>query len=265
MKFFGGAAAHNGPAFMKMIHEIRQQQTWQAPKSASPLPIILGAVVAFGIGLLGVSGVIRVPAALQAKAIQSSDTARNHLTGASRLGNADAAPLLNVCIPFARLSSGQDVNHAGIYRMLKSASSTSRIAALANIKQKAMDDIQFATVWGQIADCVYRLNGPMLCDPDNRALAVEAASTLVRQLATAERTGKFVGSHNIGPLGLSGDEHVAALRNAYIAKDRVLSGIRAQVVDGRLTANDFGIMVPVEITKVIRETKVSRNACSTRN
>lgn len=46
---------------MKMIHEMRQQQAWEAQKRSGPLPIIVGAVIAFGIGLLGISGVVRAP------------------------------------------------------------------------------------------------------------------------------------------------------------------------------------------------------------
>ncbi len=46
---------------MKTIHEMRQQRAFEAHRKASPLPIILGAVIAFGIGLLGVSGAIRAP------------------------------------------------------------------------------------------------------------------------------------------------------------------------------------------------------------
>ena len=43
---------------MKAIEQIRLQQALQAQKSAGPLPIILGAVIALGIGLLGASGVV---------------------------------------------------------------------------------------------------------------------------------------------------------------------------------------------------------------
>ena len=59
----------------------------------------------------------------------------------------------------------------------------SRVAAAAGIKQKAIDDVEFTAIWADVADCVYRQNGWVLCDPDNRALAVEAANTFMRQLA----------------------------------------------------------------------------------
>ncbi len=46
---------------MKTIHDMRERRTWQQHRHASPLPIVLGGVIAFGIGLLGVSGIIRTP------------------------------------------------------------------------------------------------------------------------------------------------------------------------------------------------------------
>ena len=47
---------------MKIVHEMRERRAFEPPKSTSPLPVILGAVIAFGIGLLGVSGIIKMPA-----------------------------------------------------------------------------------------------------------------------------------------------------------------------------------------------------------
>ena len=104
---------------MKMIHELRQQQAWEAHKNASPLPIILGAVIAFGIGLLGVSGIVRVPTLLQAKtqmvpvvqreaapAIVTIDTASR------KAGRAETAPLLKTCIPMQKLGIGSDAGRS---------------------------------------------------------------------------------------------------------------------------------------------------------
>ena len=46
---------------MKIVHEMRERRAFEPPKSNSPLPIIIGAVIAFGIGALGVSGIIKMP------------------------------------------------------------------------------------------------------------------------------------------------------------------------------------------------------------
>jgi hypothetical protein len=256
---------------MKMIHEMRRQQTWETSASSSPLPIILGAVIAFGIGLLGISGVVRVPTLLQAKLIQVAPRDAGKPapvtidTGARRLGSAEAAPLLKVCVPFSSLGFGREVEPGDLYRVLQSASGMSRVAALAGVRQKTIDDAQFAAIWAEVADCVYRQNGWVMCDPDNRAFAVEAASTFIRQLTTADRTEKFIDNRNARPFGLNAEQRAYALQNANAVKRRVLSGIRAQVAEGRLTASDFGMLVPSEITQTVRETRASRDACAARH
>ena len=129
----------------------------------------------------------------------------------------------------------------------------------------AIDDAQFAAVWAEVADCVYRQNGWVLCDPDNRAFAVEAATTLIRQLSTAAKTEKFVDPRDLRPFGLDGQQRAYALQNAGAIKGRVLAGIRTQVSEGRLTAGDFGMFAPSEITQIVRETKATRDACAARN
>ena len=45
---------------MKIVHEMRTRRAFEQQKSSGPLPIILGAVIAFGIGLLGVSGIVKM-------------------------------------------------------------------------------------------------------------------------------------------------------------------------------------------------------------
>lgn len=256
-----------------MIHEIRRQQSWQAHNSAGPLPIILGAVIAFGIGLLGVSGIVRAPTLHQIKtrivqavphdAVQPAAVTID--TSGKRLGNAEAAPLLKLCVPFSKLGFGREARPGELYRVLQTASGMSRVAALTGIRQKVVDDVQFAAIWADIADCVYRQNGWMLCDPDNRAFAVEAASTFVRQLAAVDKAETFVDGAKVRPFGLKGEQRAYAFQNAGAVKDRVLSGIRAQVAAGRITASDFGMLVPSEITQAIRDTKATRDGCAARN
>jgi hypothetical protein len=257
---------------MKMIHEMRQQRAWEAHRNTSPLPIILGAVIAFGIGLLGVSGMVRAPNLFPAKTqmvpVVPRDAARpapvSIDTSARRAGRAEAAPLLKVCVPLPKLGFERDAGAGEIYRVLQSASSMSRVAALAGIKQKAIDDAQFAAIWAEVADCVYRQNGWMLCDPDNRAFAAEAANAFIRQLATATKAEKFVDSREPRPFGLSGDQRAYALQNAGAVKGRVLAGVHAQVADGRLTASDFGMFAAPELAQIARDTKVTRDACAGR-
>jgi hypothetical protein len=257
---------------MKMIHEMRQQRAWEAHRNTSPLPIILGAVIAFGIGLLGVSGMVRAPNLFPAKTqmvpvvpLDAAKPATVTIDTSSRgVGRAEAAPLLKTCVPFSKLGFERDVGASDIYRVLQSASGMSRVAALAGIKQKAIDDAQFAAIWAEVADCVYRQNGWMLCDPDNRAFAAEAANAFVRQLAIAVKAEKFVDGGEPRPLGRGGDQRAHALQNAEAIKGRVLAGVHVQVADGRLTASDFGMFAAPELAQVVRDTKVTRDACAAR-
>jgi hypothetical protein len=259
---------------MKMIHEMRERQAWQQQKSTSPLPIVLGAVIAFGIGLLGVTGVVRAPNLFQAKTqtvpVAPRDAKAAEIvidTGGRRIGRAETAPLLKMCVPFSRLGFEHvdRVPPGDLYRILQTASGFSRIASAAGIKQHAVDDAQFAAVWAEVADCIYRQNGWMLCDPDNRALAVEAASTLIRQLSTAAKIEKQADPREKRPFALDRQDRSYALRNAEAIKGRVLAGLRLQVAEGRLTASDFGMFAPSEITQAMRETRVTRDACAARN
>jgi hypothetical protein len=249
---------------MKALHEIHLQQAWQAQKSAGPLPIILGAVIALGIGLLGASGIIRAPTlsqarmhiaaggAAQAEAVAIDATMR-------RVGNAEHAILLRSCVPFARLGLGAAIEHGRLYRMLQTASGLP-VPSIIGTRPKSIDDAHSATIWAEAADCIYRRNSWMLCDPDNRALAAETASTFFRRLSAAEKAEQFVDGRKLHPLG--SDPRSPALQNAAASKDRVLSGIRAQVAEGRLTETDFGMFAPLEITQIARETRVTRDACA---
>lgn len=260
---------------MKIVHEMRERRAFEQPKSSSPLPIILGAVIAFGIGLLGVSGIVKIPAfspAPKTMAVAvpagSADGKAEIVIAASsgRTGRAETAPLIKVCIPLQRL--GIERNHTiasgDIYRMLWAASSMSRVAAAAGIKQKAIDDVEFVSIWAEVADCVYRQNGWVLCDPDNRALAVEAANAFVRQLAAAAKADKPDAGDPVRAMR-QGKNRDYALQNAQSTKGRILDGLRHQVSEGRLIASDFGMFAPAEVLQVVRDTKVMRDGCAKRS
>jgi hypothetical protein len=259
---------------MKTIHEMRRYQLWQAHRNDSPLPIILGAVIAFGNGILGISGLVRAPdlfpRKIQTVAATPVDNAKLATVVADasigRIGHAEAAPLLKVCVPFAKLGLTRDASPAEVYRVLQSGNGTSRIAARAGLKQTALDEAQFAAIWAQVADCVYRQEGFVFCDPDNRAFAVEATNAFMRQPAIAHGTGT---RHHPGPMPVSAnaDQRGDAAQNGEIqnvaaVKARVFSGLRMQVADGRLNVSDFGLFAPHTLVQIVRDTKVARDACS---
>lgn len=260
---------------MKIVHEMRERRAFEPPKSTSPLPVILGAVIAFGIGLLGVSGIIKMPAlnpgpktmAISVPASATDGKAPVVIEASShRTGRAETAPLIKACIPLERLGIPRDqkIEAGDIYRILWAASSMSRVAAVAGIKQKAIDDVEFTAIWADVADCVYRQNGWTLCDPDNRALAVEAANTFMRQLAAATKAEK-PDPKDPHAVARSGTNRDYILQNAQSAKGRILNGLRNQVSEGRLISWDFGMFAPAEVLQIVRDTKPLRDGCAKRS
>lgn len=257
---------------MKIVHELRERKAFEQPKSSSPLPIILGALIAFGIGLLGVSGIVKIPILnagpkTMAVAVPAGPVAKAEVVipaSSDRTGRAETAPLIKTCIPLHRLGISRDqaVEPGDIYRMLWAASSMSRVAAAAGIKQNAIDDVEFAAIWADVADCVYRQNGWVLCDPDNRALAVEAANSFVRQLTVAAKADKSDAGDAAVKMSRQGANRDYTLQNARSAKGRIMHGLRHQVSEGRLIASDFGMFAPAELLQVVRDTKVQRDACA---
>src|SRR5262245_24440737 len=101
---------------MKIVHEMRERRAFEPPRSNSPLPIIIGAVIAFGIGALAVSGIIRMPTFNQAGktmaiAVPASAESKAPVaieSGSHRTGRAEIAPLIKVCIPLERLGIPRD-------------------------------------------------------------------------------------------------------------------------------------------------------------
>lgn len=184
---------------MKMIRDIRERQAWEQHKRAGPLPIILGAVIAFGIGLLGISGLVRAPNLFpqktQAMPVAPREARASNIsidTGTRRIDRAETVPLLTICMPVHKLGVGpnQAIAAGDLYRVLHTGSTFARIASVTGIRQKAMDEAGFATLWAEVADCIYRQNGWMICDPDNRALAVESATALLRRTSATAKPAR---------------------------------------------------------------------------
>lgn len=258
---------------MKIVHELRERRSFEQPKSSSLLPIILGAVIAFGIGLLGVSGVFKMPAFNQGPKTMAISVPVAPVdpnapvvidASASRMGRAESAPLIKSCIPHERLgiTREQRMETGDVYRLLWAASSMSRVAAAAGIKQTAINDVEFTAIWADVADCVYRQNGWTLCDPDNRALAVEAANTFIRQLGTANKVDRPEAKDSRSSRVGTNRDYI--LQSAHSAKGRILDGLRNQVAEGRLISSDFGMFAPVEVLQVVRDTKPMRDGCAKR-
>jgi hypothetical protein len=275
-----------------IIDEMRERRQWEEPKASNPVPIILATMAAFAIGGVAAFGYLKMPTlgAVATKPAQSSpgsapEQPKSEVSFAGvRLGRAETAPLLKSCVPMHKLGFGggfgdrsdrKGLEPADIYPILQMAGTASTIAAIAGVKQQAVQETSFAGLWGEVADCVYRQNGWALCDPDNRALAVEAVNTLVRQVNTATSSLKSEASapkQSGGPQtfgqvkaeldGRSAPNPQHQLAAARAVKDRVLSGLRNRANEGRLIASDFGFFAPAEVLQVFKDIKPTRNACA---
>jgi hypothetical protein len=186
----------------------------------------------------------------------------------ARIGYAEESHLLRTCVPSRALGFEKTdrISNKDIYRILQAGAHVSGIASMIGVQQNAVDPVAFASLWGEVADCVFRQNGWALCQPDNRALAVEAVSTFVRQSAAAaapQRESDF--SRTMAKM--QGDRSRAnayAMQNANAIRERVFAALRMRVEEGRLIAADFGMFTPGEVMNVVKSTKVREDACATR-
>lgn len=252
------------------IQEIRARQAQQPAGKSGLLPTIAGAVVASVAGGLLVMGwgMLPSPTAKIAQADRAGAERKTAVAFASsgRAGRADMAPILRTCLPREKLGLPADsrMEQADLYRILQAGSHVARVAAVAGIPQNAADPVAFDAMWGEVADCVFRQNGWMLCDPDNRALAIEAVNTFVRQVGIAE-TAKTDSEFHKTLAKLQADDQrqrAYALSTARATKERVLAALRGRVQEGRLIAGDFGYFVPSEVRHVLSNVKPERNACA---
>src|SRR5437879_10960894 len=88
-----------------------------------------------------------------------------------------------------------------------------------------------ASKWGQLAICIYVKENRTLCEPDNRAAAVEASTKFLlfaKQAASPTSTAAISASDAPVIEGMS---------------DRLLSEIKSNRRDGTLIAADLGLSI----------------------
>jgi hypothetical protein len=246
-----------------IIDQIRQQQAWQQAKKPAPWPLVLGVVVAFVIGGIGVH-VWRSTSATPSSApgtaqVQPAAANAPSFAAGLRVGRAETAPLLRTCVPLHKLGlESTKVEPADIYRLLQVGTQMSRVVAATGLRQDAIDGSDVAALWADVADCVYRQNGWALCDPDNRALAIEAAGALSRQVSIAPVVKREWKGSNVS----ENHERKYQVQNAQAVKQRVLAALRHRVEEGRLIPADFGLFTHEDVRKVLSSTKPRQNACA---
>lgn len=251
---------------MSTVQELRERGVESEPQGSSGFSLLITLVGAFAVGGLIVLAWTMSPR-LSALASSMFKSGPSLDFGSGRVGDAERAPLLKACIPRQAFDMGGSVPSlevTQIYRILRGGSTLSTFSAMASQGQNVVDPLAFALMWGQVADCVFHQNGRTLCEPDNRALAVDAIGNFLRQFAIA--------ANHVGPdnsftqvmATVRGDKYmrVRRMQQGHNFKDRVLSSLRSQLQQGRLIAGDFGYFVSGEIGKMVGEITPQRNACA---
>jgi hypothetical protein len=262
------------------LNEIRERQALEASKQSSPVPIVIAAIAAFAFGAMAATGFVKLPAifhkggAKETAAVAAAATERKAdvvaVSGSSwgRMGNAEKANVLLSCVPRHKLGMGGDIGRkietADIYKILQAGTQMTRVAAAFAAQPGMVDESAFASLWADVADCAMAQNGWTLCDPDNRALAVEATINLVRQVKSAATPRAESDFDKVASkVGLKRKQsREYQLYAARATRDRVLDSLRNRVKEGRFVASDFGYFPPEEIAKVLKETKPVRDACA---
>lgn len=257
---------------VSIVDQIRAQQAQKQASGSGLLPLAVTAVVAFAISAAVVFGWTMLPP-LTANAPSGATSKAEpgpRSWGAARVGQAETASLLRACMPFHLfgLEASERAQPADLYRLLHAGSHAARIGAVIGVQQEAAE-IGLAVLWREVADCVYRQNGRMLCDPNNRALAIEAVNTFVRQADIALADAKAP-PRTDGPaqaMAKLQDKRASnrldyELQSLRSTKDRVLATLRSKVQDGRLIAADFGYLAPAAVRQTLRDAKTVRNACA---
>jgi hypothetical protein len=273
-----------------IIDQIREQQAWEQPKKSSSAGFIVGTIAAFGAGIvlvmmwgalptLSISGL--TAATRQAAAPTAAKQPEITISAKGRIGNASESKLLRTCLPADFRDMGDaNMQPKDIYRILQTAGHASRVAAMiqstgiAKMKKGAMGEAAFAPLWAEVADCVYRQNGYVLCEPDNRALAVEAASTLSRFVEAALAAPPAAKGPNDVPTfaqaraeveGRRATQQQTQVQSARVIKDRMLETLKMRAQEGRFIASDFGSSAPAEVMQVVKNAKPTSDACANKS
>ncbi len=255
---------------MSSIEEIRAAQIRRQGEKRSMLPMIAGTAAAFFAGGVLVMAWGVVPALIAKFASGGgAGTGKSAVvlaSGAKRVGRAETAPVLRICVPREKLGIARDSKAApaDLYRLLKTGSMVSQLSAIGGLPQTAAAPLGLAILWGDVADCVYRQNGLALCDADNRALAIEAVNTFVRQLRISSMPRHDDEFSRVRARLNGGDRRKLEyeVQALHAIEDRVLSGLRYRVQEGRLLASDFGFSAAPEIKKALGGVTAERNACA---
>jgi hypothetical protein len=243
---------------MSVVDEFRTRRP-VAQSGGNSLWLVLGTAAAFLLGgtfVLGYGSISREWPNVVAYVGEWFKPSPSVIASASvRLGNASTAPLLRTCLASERDAFDAPGMDAGaFYKMVHAGTLISRLpispASLGHGSGYAV------YLFGKIADCALA-RPASLCDPDNRALAVEAVGDFITHIGRFEaRLAK------LAPMERFRVERSAKLEPGL--KGRVLGRLADRVREGRLAASDFGYLSDPEVKSLVRGIPPAANSCGTR-
>jgi hypothetical protein len=236
---------------MSEFGKIRARQIPRHAERRSVLPAVAGVIAAVTVGGLAVLGWNYLRAPGQWSFMPALGSSNGLSFSGNRNGRATTAPFLKICLPKELLGVRHetDINAGWLLQSLEASATQGRLTAVLGApKEHAV--LETALIWGQVADCIYRQNSWHLCDIDNRALAVDAGNTFLRQ---ADHVIAEPAAYAAQP---------GEIRALAMTKDRVLEALRSHVRTGVLIASDFAPFAPSAITHALHETKTVENGCA---
>lgn len=267
-----------------IIDQIRAQQAWEQPKKSGSAGFIVGTIAAFGAGIvlvvmwgalptLSIKGLTAATRQAVAPAPAPTKQPAISIPTGGRMGTARESKLLSVCIKADTSTLDLKIQKKDIYDMMRAGS---------QMRADPADGGGVAFMWAELADCVYRQNGWALCDPDNRALAIETVSMMTKFVNADAAAKPTAGKETNGASGpffttrtfadvtaeVQGRPRPSAqqkMQSARTIKDRVLATLKTRAQEGRFIASDFGFFTPAEVTQLVKGVKPTSDACANKS
>jgi hypothetical protein len=213
---------------------------------------VLTVVLAFVGGFLAVGAWIWGPKISSAASnLVSGGPSFSLFADANRIGRPETAPVVRSCI-FRVVDLGPDTTKmqpSAAYFILKAGSMQANVSTMLGKSDRWSENqtLNLAANWGALANCIYAQDDRELCDPDNRAAAVEATSKFFAYAKQTEAAKPPISAGDARAI-----ESIA---------DRLLLMLKNHRRYGTLVAADFGSFAPSEITRIMREEKETRDIC----
>ena len=242
---------------MSIVREMRERQTMTAAPERSGLggTALIGCAV-LAIAALAVAGwtmwphtqlpasaTIAEKAAPKASPAPAASQPTPTFTG-NRLGQADMAPLVQLCVKEDILDNSSPVGN--FMTINRQTYATAFAASIDPYRKRTTAEL--AAFWNSAASCMFQTSAWDPCDIDNRQFAVTTIAASLRVTARLESEPKTPESQKV-------------LATAPQTRQKVLNGLRTSAHNGYLIAADFGSTPPADVKAIFTETKPVANRC----